>query len=279
MKFIFYVGMTLVLLLNSLNALSSEGLYFKTRQGEEIRLSPSYVNGELDSISFETFCYSNNGYCTTYAHTSDIMEAFVDSVLNDKLYTYRYVPYDPCMDPRNGCVPHGVEPAESDVSSASASQRAVEAPSRNYRRQRSEAPQQEKGPVGTMLNSAAQEFGTQAVRALSEHLMKKNGTSTIPKMLVQAYKKSGGREIPWTVCEVKEHGCITDEDVDILVIPPNKVKVKYSAEVNTRQQHERLFALDNSFRKFFGNSDYVCTFGYTGTLPDLQRQVVCQWVP
>ncbi|AOT10883.1 hypothetical protein [Pseudoalteromonas luteoviolacea] len=278
MKFFVIMGLMLSSILISYQSHGFEGLYFRTSEGEEIKVIPQYKKQRITSISFETDCSANNGYCLSNQHTDDILEAFINSTRNQRLYTYRYVTVDPCMDPRNHCTPF----SSDEIQSTDSAKRPDHlSPMRTVRsRTESNAPQNKSGPLETGLEHFFQQLGTSSATLLIEYLKSFNGQGDAPQISINQYRLSNGKKVPLSICRPSDQGC-DNIDMDVTVNTNSGVTVTFRERVDSAEALKRYHTISESLWDFFEAGEHTCVVGNTGTESQniMRGQLICFWNP
>jgi len=264
---------------NKANA--NEGIFFKTKDGEEIRVEANYKYGSrtVQSISFTSNCTENSSYCSTNTHISKILDGFVDSVMRNKLYTYIYVVDDPCMDPLNNCTPFSIDtPSGADLEAIENKVEGDQSIATARRRIETNAPKEGAQPFTNFVNAVATQAGTETVTAIADWLKDNNGKGAVPELTVLFDKLSNGRNIPWAICKVHELGCTFIREVEF-DNSGNKTTVTYPAATAYDPNYKLLFNVSSHLVVYFKQSEYRCTETFTGVMPDLKRQITCYYAP
>ncbi|TMP29901.1 hypothetical protein CWB99_07385 [Pseudoalteromonas rubra] len=259
-------------------------IYFKTREGEEIQVFLTVANGKMQNITFSSLCTINNGYCMTQAHTRTILEDFIRAGINRGLYSYRYVPYDPCMDPRNNCTPHGNVPEEQQsYEMYGFEMQQFQHVQRTSRRPVPSAPPaQEQGLVQAFLNSAAVRAGVQAVdesiKQIANLVSGESGQLNKTGITMHFSVRKDGKKVPTNICIMTKDGCQGTDEVKFKQ-DNNKTTATYPAPGSTSQSFKRYTDIEFALRNWFQGAEYECKFGFTGVPGELSRQAVCYYRP
>ncbi|MCG7551800.1 hypothetical protein, partial [Pseudoalteromonas sp. Of7M-16] len=163
-----------------------------------------------------------------------------------------YVTADPCMDPRNGCTPHGGDDIQTvDINN-------------------------EPERVSPMRTT---QLGTGSTIAIVDYLKKSNGKNDNPTIIITSYKLTNGKRVPVTMCRPVERFCDII-DMDVTINPGSGVTVNFEERVNSLAEIERYNAIWKSLSKFF-EGEYTCVIGETGTSSNgiMKGQLICYWSP
>ncbi|MCG7551747.1 hypothetical protein, partial [Pseudoalteromonas sp. Of7M-16] len=188
-----------------------------------------------------------------------------------------YVTADPCMDPRNGCTPHGGDDIQT-VDINNEPERVSPMRTTQVRTQ-SNPPQSQTGPVDSYSNALATQLGTDSAIAIVDYLKKFNGKNDNPNIVINSYKLSNGKRVPHTMCRPVERFC-DNVDFDVTINTNSGVTVNYEARITSREEVKRFNAVWDSLFGFF-EGEYTCVLSSTGTASSgiMKGQLVCYWSP